>query len=78
LNVVFDGVAETVDYQLERLLPMMGGRNGYYRLQATLAKENGAFDDTSEANFAALDELGRRVVEENDERLELICAQLGR
>jgi patatin-like phospholipase/acyl hydrolase len=78
LNVVFDGVADTVDYQLERLLPMMGGRNGYYRFQAPLAKENDSFDDTSEANFAALDELGRRVVEENDERLELICAQLGR
>ena len=57
---------------------MMGGDNGYYRFQPTLEKENGSFDDTSDENFAALEELGRRTVKENDAQLDLICAQLVR
>jgi len=78
LNVVFDGIADTVDYELERLLPMMGGRNGYYRFQASLAPAQGGFDDTTAANFAALEALGDAVVRDNAAQLEQICAELTR
>jgi patatin-like phospholipase/acyl hydrolase len=78
LNVVFDGIADTVDFQLERLLPMMGGRNGYYRFQATLSPAQGGFDDTTAANFAALEALGEEIVRQNQEQLEQICAELVR
>ncbi len=42
LDVVFDGVSDTVDYQLKTLL---GGR--YYRLQAALDKASDSMDDAS-------------------------------
>jgi hypothetical protein len=78
LNVVFDGVADAVDYQLERLLPMMGGGNGYYGFQTTLTEATGAFDDTSDENFAALERLGEALVKDNEEQLEQICTELVR
>jgi patatin-like phospholipase/acyl hydrolase len=78
LNVVFDGVADTVDYQLERLLPMMGGGNGYYRFQTTLTKATGAFDDTSAENFEALERLGEALVKDNEAKLDQICNELVR
>jgi predicted acylesterase/phospholipase RssA len=78
LNVVFDGVADAVGYQLERLLPMMGGRNGYYRFQTTLTEATGAFDDASDENFAASERLGEALVKDNEEQLGLICTELVR
>jgi patatin-like phospholipase/acyl hydrolase len=78
LNVVFAGIADAVDYQLWHLLPMMGGGNGYYRFQAALTKETGAFDNTTAGNFAALERLGDQLIRENEAQLDQVCAQLVR
>jgi uncharacterized protein len=76
LNVVFDGIADAVDYQLWHLLPMMGGGNGYYRFQSTLTQETGAFDNTTDEHFEKLEKLGETMIRENEEKLEQICSQL--
>lgn len=49
LDIVFDGVSGTVDYQLNRLLP---GR--YLRLQTALEPNGQSIDDTSAGNLRAL------------------------
>jgi predicted acylesterase/phospholipase RssA len=76
LNVVFDGIADAVDYQLWHLLPMMGQGNGYYRFQSVLTEATGAFDNTSEAHFERLEKLGQDLIEANEEKLAQICARL--
>lgn len=51
LDIVFDGVSETVDYQLNRLLP----DNRYFRLQSDLSiSTKAAMDDASKTNIEAL------------------------
>jgi patatin-like phospholipase/acyl hydrolase len=50
LDVVFDGVADTTDYELRQLIS--DGR--YFRLQTTLATGNDEMDDASPENMRAL------------------------
>ena len=77
LDVVFDGVADTVDHQLEYMVPMsMDENNRYYRFQTMLTRETQSFDNTTPKNFAALEQLGRKIVEDNDKQLEILCNQL--
>lgn len=69
LDVVFDGVSDTVDYQLEQLL----GQSRYWRLQVAL--DGGASDDLDDASTANLRRLrlkGEELVA--DSRRELDAA----
>jgi len=60
LDVVFDGVADTTDYELRQL--MEDGR--YFRLQTTLAAGNDEMDDASPDNMRALLLRGEDLVSE--------------
>jgi hypothetical protein len=57
VDVVFDGVSETVDFEAQQLL---GDR--YVRLQTELAGAGEALDDASAANLAALRHVGEQLV----------------
>ena len=72
LDVVFDGVSDTVDFQLEQLL----GAN-YFRLQTELDKANDDMDDASAKNLEALQEQGRELIERESAKLDEICRLLG-
>jgi uncharacterized protein len=50
LDVVFDGIADTTDYELRQLMP----DNRYFRLQTTLTIGNDELDDASPDNTRAL------------------------
>ena len=77
LNVVFDGVADTVDYQLRELLSMEEGEaRRYYRFQTVLDIGKDDMDDASRTNIAALKVKAREIIAENDEALKALCAQL--
>lgn len=54
LDVIFDGVADTVDYQLRQLLPAAGGRARYHRFQTDLDADLSEMDDTSPAHLNGL------------------------
>lgn len=73
IDVVFDGVADTVDYQLRHLLG-----DGYTRLQCRLDDASDALDDASERNLDRLvrqaDELVRLASE--DGTLDAVCGAL--
>jgi len=61
LGIVFDGISDTVDYQLRQLLHS----DRYYRIQASLAqlgKDN--MDDASAENIHELKLLGQSIIEE--------------
>jgi patatin-like phospholipase/acyl hydrolase len=76
LNVVFDGVADTVDYQLRELLPSEGDDRRYHRFQTVLDIGKDDMDDASRTNIAALKVKAREIIDENDDALNALCAQL--
>jgi patatin-like phospholipase/acyl hydrolase len=72
IDVVFDGVADSVDFALEQLLPE--GR--YVRLQVPLDEASDNLDDASDRNLEALRREGARLVEERDDDLDRIAQAL--
>jgi len=77
LNVVFDGVADTVDYQLRELLSTEEGEaRRYYRFQTVLNKGNDDMDDASDTNIQALKTKAGEIISNNDAALQTLCAQL--
>lgn len=77
LNVFFDGLSGTVDYQLKRLLPLTkDGSKRYYRLQVRLDKGNEELDDSSPENIRDLRLLTETFIRERDETFDILCRQL--
>jgi patatin-like phospholipase/acyl hydrolase len=73
LDVVFDGTADAVDFQLAALL---GDR--YARLQTRLGVASDDFDDASEGNLAALRSEADRLIAERDREIDDVCERLTR
>ncbi len=71
LDVVFDGAADTVDFQASQLLP----DGSYHRFQTELPRGI-ALDDASSATIAELHEVGERLVRERSEDLDRVVAAL--
>src|SRR5829696_4513555 len=77
LNVVFDGVADTVDYQLRELLSTEeGDARRYYRFQTVLDIGKDDMDDASATNIHALKEKAQEIIDKNDAALETLCSHL--
>jgi uncharacterized protein len=72
IDVVFDGVAQTVDFELGQLL----GPERYVRLQIRLTEASDDLDDASDRNLEALRREGARLVEERAADLERIAGIL--
>ncbi len=72
-DVVFDGVSDTVDYQLEHLLGP-----GHTRLQCRLDDASDALDDASAGNLERLRRQGEQLVAERSAELDAVCAALTR
>ncbi|MFC1716679.1 patatin-like phospholipase family protein, partial [Candidatus Poribacteria bacterium] len=72
LNVVFDGVSDTVEYQLQRLL----SPECYYRFQTRLSDDNDDMDDASRENIRALKLLAQNIIQDNSDDLNRLCEQL--
>ncbi len=73
LSVVFDGVSDTVDYQLKLLLQP---NKQYYRFQTNLNVGNDDMDDASQTNIRILKLLAEDVIRDNGEILKNLCKQL--
>ena len=79
LNVVFDGVSDTVDYQLRELLSTEEGEaRRYFRFQTVLDIGKDDMDDASATNIAALKTKARQIIDENDAALKGLCTQLAK
>jgi patatin-like phospholipase/acyl hydrolase len=71
LDFVFDGVADTIDFELSKLA---GER--YVRLQAELRYASDALDDASEANLRRLRGEAERLIAERSADIEALCERL--
>jgi uncharacterized protein len=77
LSVVFDGVSDTVDYQLRQLVPpTSNGTERYYRFQMRLNEGNDDLDDASRTNLRVLRLLAEAIIRDNDKVLDALCDQL--
>ena len=77
IDIVFDGVSDTVDHQMRQLLPDLPGVPvRYCRVQTDLKGASGELGDASDTNVKRLKQLGRDVVRENARALDRIAGRL--
>ncbi len=76
LSVVFDGVNDTVAYQVASLLGALAGPDRYLRVQTALHEGNDEMDDTRATNLRVLKLLGREVIRSHDRELDQWAALL--
>lgn len=76
LNVAFDGVSDTVHYQLKQLLPYSEGKRRYYRFQTKLSDRGDHMDDSSPENLRRLKLLAGSAIDDNEEALNSLRDQL--
>lgn len=77
LNIVFDGVSSTVDYQLRQLIPEIPNEcKHYYRFQVELNRHNHALDNTSPENITALKALAYDLIEQQSSEIDELCDKL--
>ena len=71
LDMVFDGVADTVDFEVGTL-----SRGRYRRLQAELRYASDALDDAGEANLRRLEGDAERLIAERSADIEALCEEV--
>lgn len=71
IDIVFDGVSDTVEYQLQHL---MG--DGCVRLQTELTTASDALDDASERNLGLLEQQAREMIARETRAIDAACAAL--
>jgi predicted acylesterase/phospholipase RssA len=76
LDIVFDGVSRTAEYQLEQLLPALPGQRKYYRFQIDLTAGEDALDNTDPGNLQHLCRRAEGYVSQQRAVLQQLCAQL--
>jgi uncharacterized protein len=77
IGVVFDGVSDTVDYQLGQLCEDTASTvDAYKRFQVTLTEGNDDLDDASRTNINALKRLAQNLVLDRDQEIDRLCTQL--
>jgi uncharacterized protein len=77
IDVVFDGVSDTVDFQLKRLLPRgEDGLRRYYRFQTELVEVSDAMDNVTPENMRDLKLLAQTMIDSEEERLSELYQRL--
>lgn len=77
LGLVFDGVSDTVDHQLQTLCNRDIGVTRYYRFQTELTRASDDMDDASRANIRNLKYTAEFLIESRQEDLEELSGLLG-
>lgn len=77
IDIVFDGVSDTVDYQMRMLLPEAPGAPlRYCRLQTDLGGASDDLGDATRANIARLKKVGHELVRAKAKQLDQVAGGL--
>jgi len=79
LDVVFEGVSDTVAFQAEQLCPPVEGKRRYYRFQVQLPQLKTAIDDIDDARDATIQALrlvAENLIQKRDAELDELCRTL--
>ena len=78
LDILMQGVSETVDYQMNYVLPPgPDGTRHYIRINPSIPEENAEMSDVSDKNIRGLKAIAARAIEENEELIAEACRILG-
>jgi patatin-like phospholipase/acyl hydrolase len=78
LNVVFDGVSDTVDHQMKILCRDSDeGDPRYYRFQTELDVGSDDMDNATATNIAILKQKAEQMIKEQDDAIDALCRELG-
>jgi patatin-like phospholipase/acyl hydrolase len=78
LNVVFDGVSDTVDHQMKILCRESDeGDPRYYRFQTELDVGSDDMDNATATNIAILKQKAQQMIDEQDDAIDALCRELG-
>ena len=72
IDVVFDGVGDTVEYQLDHIL----GPDVHRRLQLELTDASDALDDASPRNISRLEAHARKLIADRSDELDAVVRRL--
>ena len=75
---MFDGMSDTVDYQLRQLLRPHDGNRRYFRFQTRLDSGNDDLDDASEKNIRDLKLESMEMLEGQHDDILQLCDLLSR
>ncbi|MGE0159504.1 MAG: CBASS cGAMP-activated phospholipase [Gemmatimonadales bacterium] len=78
LSVVFDGVSDTVDFQVQSLLGTATKKSRYLRIQAPLHEGNDDMDDASRTNIKVLKLLAKELIATHSDAIDDMVARLTR
>ncbi len=74
LNILFDGMPDTVDYQLKKILNVNSPHQQYFfRLQVELDGTNDSLDDASSQNLKKLRGLAEKMIEDQTTLIDEMC-----
>ncbi len=78
VDILMQGVSETVDFQMRCLLPprVEDNTRRYYRLSTKLQPEHGDMSDASPEMISALKEYAAGIIRQEDKAIDELCAQL--
>lgn len=78
IDILMQGVSETVDYQMNYVLPTdSDGTRHYIRINPDIPEENSEMSDVSEKNIQGLKAVAKKAIEENEALIEEACRILG-
>lgn len=76
IDIVFDGVSSTTDFQAARLAQQTAAAAEYLRLDIPLSTANDDIDDTSPGNLRALQDLADQLVDDRSEDIARVAEVL--
>lgn len=76
LDVTFDGVNDTVDFQMDKLLNVEGQAPQYHRLQPRLDDATDTMDNASRKNLRQLKIIAENHIDQKDSEINAICEWL--
>ena len=79
LDIVFEGVSDTVGHQTTQLCPPVAGKRRAFRLQVQLPQLKTAIDEIDKATdeaIEALQKVAERLIRDSDADLDELCGQL--
>jgi patatin-like phospholipase/acyl hydrolase len=79
LDIVFEGVSDTVAFQAEELCPSVEGQRRYYRFQVQLPQLKTTIDDIDDARDATIGALrlvAENLIRDRDAELDELCRAL--
>lgn len=79
MDIVFDGVSDTVSYQLAQLLETDSGPGRrYYRFQTELSAASDDMDDASQGNIRNLRLRAEKILRDSRDQVDELCKLLGK